>query len=776
MASLERIECGVGNVGMEGVDADGQRVSLEDFREVIGLLERAGESSLRRLDRTLELIEENFEGLRARLRERDMSSIGYRMCDIELPPMEVRPTEEEVEGTVNSFLRRIVEAGKIQLKQLSRELKEVREVVMENIVAATACEEEQVIESPKPKKMRDESGFVASMKRLWENKTPKLASIWRRNEEDRRLAKTQLGVARLEALDILGGSLGGEDASEAQAGAVISVTAESEGDTGMDVEEVAEATSARTTSSRKEKEEEEEEEGESYKSVSNEDLVSPGPPNAMSMGLTPLQSPPLLVLTPSTPIPIGPGGTVHQDQREVSASKTKGETSGGGILRTSVAIQPGEMESQLREGKMRVSKSAASANEDSPLPPRPIRRQTSERVQEAAKSGGDLERIGEDGERTPILKGGLEGGTPLDKDRLDIGENGFVRPERISHVKKSGLRSILHHSANRIPPPDQGAVSGAETGLVVGGESCGGSAGGSSNCGRQSRSSIAMSHLVRTPTNKGFCKMETEGRDRLRMGESPCRRYHKRLKLLPPVNPEESYILTDSEDERGGGAGTELKIAKTQKKIPLWARSMNWIPKMKEQRHVDPFSIFGDSCMFMDLEDVFQRPWYISTVARDNRIKSWQNDRLTSLNWSEDSLTSDELRQYKMRMNLYIDKSNEVYVTEPCFTPSPNPLANGAWNHINKQRINSGGTTVIRKALNLSIHRLNNNIPSKTASSKPNQTAPLNQQHGTETATTSNIENNNLENILSKPKITSKEDYPDLPHRPHIIDHSSFLL
>ncbi|KAJ1607201.1 hypothetical protein OIY81_1424 [Cryptosporidium canis] len=758
MASLERIECGAGSVGMDGVETDGQRVSLEDFREVVGLLERAGESSLRRLDRTLELIEENFEGLRERLRERDMSSLGYHMCDIELPPMEVRPTEEEVEDTVNGFLRRIVEAGKIQLKQLSRELREVREVVMESIVAETVCEEEQIIESPKPKKMRDESGFVASMKRLWENKTPKLASIWRRNEESRRMARAQLGVARLEALDILGGNLDGEDAEETpQAEAVTSVIAESEGDMGMEEEE--EEAVVETTSARKKEE--------SYKSVSNEDLVSPGPPNAMSMGLTPLQSPPLLALTPSTPIPIGPGATAHQGQRDVSSSKTKSGTSGGGgILRTSVVIQPGEMESQLREGKERVSKSAASANEDSPLPPRPIRRQTSERTQETVRSGDGLERIEEDGERTPVLKGGLEGGTPLDKDRLDMGENGFVRPERISHVKKSGLRSILHHSANRIPPPDQ-----------TGGESCGGSAGGSGNCGRQSRGSIAMSHLVRTPTNKGFCKMETEGRDRLRMGESPCRRYHKRLKLLPPVNPEESYVLTDSEDEQGGGAGTELKIAKTQKKIPLWARSMNWIPKMKEQRHVDPFSIFGDSCMFMDLEDVFQRPWYISTVARDNRIKSWQNDRLTSLNWSEDSLTSDELRQYKMRMNLYIDKSNEVYVTEPCFTPSPNPLANGAWNHINKQRINSGGTTVIRKALNLSIHRLNNNIPSKTTSSKPSQAAPLSQLHSSETTTTSNIENNNLQNILSKPKIASKEDDPDLPHRPHIIDNnSSFLL
>ena len=211
----------------------------------------------------------------------------------------------------------------------------------------------------------------------------------------------------------------------------------------------------------------------------------------------------------------------------------------------------------------------------------------------------------------------------------------------------------------------------------------------------------------------------------MRLGESPCRRYHKRLKLLPPVNPEDCYVLTDSEDELNSGSSGALgegRPPKAPKKIPLWARSMNWIPKMKEQRNVDPFSIFGDSCMFMDLEDVFQRPWYISTVARENRVKSWQHDRLTSLNWSEDSLTSDELRQYKARMNFYIDKSSQVYVTEPCFTPSPNPLANGAWNHIHKQRINSGSTTVVRKALNLSIHRLGGPGSSKVQAVGSNST------------------------------------------------------
>ncbi|OII73213.1 uncharacterized protein cubi_02445 [Cryptosporidium ubiquitum] len=777
MADLERSGKGVDCREIGGMEV----ATLEDLRKMIGLLERAKESSLKRLDRAFSLMEKNFEGLKARFNEGDLSFLDYRMCDVDLPEMEVDPTEEEINDVVNGFLRRVVEAGKIQLKQLKRELSEVKEVTESIVASKVSGEDEQILESPKPKKTKDESGFVASMKRLWENKTPKLSSIWRRNEESKNPVGTKLGITKLDNMNILDGLLAKSDA-------------ERDVDIKVEVNSIVESAPETKTemTSRKEP---------SFKSISNEDVISPGPPNAiMSMGLSPLQSPPLLALTPSTPIPIVPTAVSHQTQREGVVGGEGGERGGGGgcggggrgssiskvqgevlseeIIRTSVAIGSGEVENHAVVGKERVSKSTTNANEDSPLPPRPIRRQTSERIQEKG-----IEEITE-GEQTPVLKGGLEG-TPLDKNRVEMGENGFVRPERISHVKKSGLRSILHHSANRVPP-GQSIASGT-------GENNNGS-GGSSNTIRQSRGSTAFGHLVKTPINKGFCSSETEGKDKLRIGESPCRRYHKRLKLLPPVNPDECYVLTDSEDEQqgcgteGGGSGG-LKTTKIQKKIPLWARSMNWIPKMKEQRNVDPFSIFGDSCMFMDLEDVFQRPWYISTVARDNRIKSWQNDRVTSLNWSEDSLTSDELRQYKVRMNLYIDKSNEVYVTEPCFTPSPNPLANGAWNHINKQRINSGNTTVIRKALNLSIHRFNNSISSKlaslnnsslqvhaplasssSASSKLSETTSLNNLQDDEN---SNIENNNIANFLSKPKNSSK-DAPDTLHPP-IISNSSFL-
>lgn len=744
---------------------------LEDFKKVITLLEKAKGSSLRRLDKTYLLMEENLEGLKARISGGNLSCLDYRMCDVDLPQMEVDPTEEEINDVVNGFLRRVVETGKIQLRQLKRELSQVKEVTESIVLSVTSAEDEQIFESPKPKKTKDENGFVASMKRLWENKTPKLSSIWRRNEESKKQARVKLGVSKLDMMNILDGLLTKSDLEKACSDMDVEIEAV--------VNPVME-TKTETTSSRKDP---------SFKSISNEDVMSPEPPNTiMSMGLSPLQSPPLLALTPSTPIPIIPAMSSHKaqggeerEEKESSVSKTREREASteGRILRTSVVIGSSGIENHALGTKERVSKSITSANEDSPLPPRPIRRQTSERIQE----NGTVEKITE-GEQTPVLKGGLEG-TPLDKNRVEMGENGFVRPERISYVKKSGLRSILHHSANRVPP-DQVMNSG--TGAGENNSGCG----GNSNTIRQSRGSTTTSHLVKTPINKGFCNMETEGKDKLRIGESPCRRYHKRLKLLPPVNPDECYVLTDSEDEQqgcgtGGGGCGNGKIAKVQKKIPLWARSMNWIPKMKEQRNVDPFSIFGDSCMFMDLEDVFQRPWYISTVARDNRIKSWQNDRLTSLNWSEDSLTSDELRQYKMRMNLYIDKSNEVYVTEPCFTPSPNPLANGAWNHINKQRINTGNTTVIRKALNLSIHRFNSSISSKltslnnstlpapftsssTSLSKLGETTSLNHIQDDEN---SNIENNNIANFLLKPKSSSKDGLNTL--HPPVASNSSFL-
>ncbi|KAH8584382.1 large low complexity [Cryptosporidium sp. chipmunk genotype I] len=819
VTELERSEEGKGSRESGNVEA----LALDDFKKIIGLLEKARESSLKRLDKTLSLIEENFEGIGKILGKGDLSCLHYRMCDVDLPEMEVDPTEEEINDVVNGFLSKVVETGRIQLRQLKRELSEVKEVA-ENILVFEASEDRQTFESPKPKKVKDESGFVASMKRLWENKTPKLSSIWRRNEESKNLAVTRLGVSRLDKLDILDGFLSKEDDvekngaglevemennveadTEIEAGTEAMIQAETEVEvatgTEVDMEPTIETETEVMTSTRKEP---------SFKSVSNEDMVSPEPPNAIiSMGSSPLQSPPLLALTPSTPIPIVPAAVSHQAHGGAAKNSTtkvqEGEVSAGvGILRTSVVIGSREIESHTVGGKERTSKSTVNVNEDSPLPPRPIRRQTAEKIQEKIEEKGGENRVDEitdEGEQTPILKGGLER-TPVDKNRVEgMGENDFVRPEKISHVKKSGLRSILHHSANRIPP-DQAMAPGLGTGAGVGdvagaGENNNTANRGSSNTIRHSRGSTATSHLVKTPINKGFCKMETEGKDKLRIGESPCRRYHKRLKLLPPVNPEECYLLTDSEDEQqgcgvGGAGGGELKITKAQKKIPLWARSMNWIPKMKEQRNVDPFSIFGDSCMFMDLEDVFQRPWYISTIARDNRIKSWQNDRLTSLNWSEDSLTSDELRQYKMRMNLYIDKSNEVYVTEPCFTPSPNPLVNGAWNHINKQRINSGGTTVIRKALNLSIHRFNGSISNKpnssippaplapsssASSSKPSETTLNHHLQVEENSSVSNIENNNITNFLSKP-VNSSKDCPNAAHYHNhhpIIGNSSFL-
>ncbi|KAK9172145.1 Inner centromere protein ARK-binding domain containing protein [Cryptosporidium meleagridis] len=790
-------------------------LALGDFKKVIGLLEKAKESSIRRLDRTLLLIEENFEEVSKRLTQDDLSCLDYRMCDVDLPEMEVDPTEEEINNTVNCFLSKLVETGKIQLRQLKRELSEVKEVT-ENILVSEVNEEEnkQIFDSPKPKKVKDESGFVASMKRLWENKTPKLSSIWRRNEESKNRIVNRLGVSKLDKLNIVDDFLSKkydtekkdgvsldiemESVVEAEAdvdpetGFGVEIEIEGNGETEVEMEQNIETETEVMTSARNKT---------SFKSISNKDVISPKPPNAiLSMGgSSPLQSPPLLVLTPSTPVPIVPTAISQQAQGgETRNSITKvqaGETSAGtGILRNSVDIGSGEIENHTIEGKERASKSTTNANEDSPLPPRPIRRQTSEKTQE--KEENRVEEVVE-GEQTPILKGELEG-TPIDQKRAEeVGENDFVRPERISHVKKSGLRSILHHSANRTPLDQTMASSGFGTGPGGGaGENNNTANRGSTNTIRQSRGSTAANNLVKTPINKGFCKMETEGKDKLRIGESPCRRYHKRLKLLPPVNPDECYVLTDSEDEQqncvaGGNGGGELKMTKAQKKIPLWARSMNWIPKMKEQRNVDPFSIFGDSCMFMDLEDVFQRPWYISTIARDNRIKSWQNDRLTSLNWSEDSLTSDELRQYKIRMNLYIDKSNEVYVTEPCFTPSPNPLANGAWNHINKQRINSGGTTVIRKALNLSIHRLSNSISNKPNSSIPSaHLAPssssasssklgetiLNLPQADKNSSISNIENNNIANFLSKP-INSSKDCPNTTHQHsnHIIGNSSFF-
>ncbi|KAK6588154.1 hypothetical protein RS030_71133 [Cryptosporidium xiaoi] len=732
---------------------------MKNLENILNLIEDAKKSSFERLNETLSRIEKNYENNLSKYEE-GFISLDYKMFDIDIPEMEVNPTENEISRNIINFLSEFVDRNKSKSNKINNSNDSCCTENKNNI--------KDICLSPAPKRTRneeEESSFVASIIRLWENKTPKISSIWRKNK-DEKFGTKRFGVSKMESLNIvsidkvkvsemetsdeylgmfkdsnnkgnkhstnLGDVIYNEKENSNIEDCIIDNNTNDENK--MKVDENLNLTLNKS----------------SIKTTKNMEFGTESEykeKHSISIGLSPIQSPPLLALTPSTPVPIIQNTKMGHTNVEMTCSietvKTV-ENNPTPICSSVNLLGDGEIKESESKRKTCDDKNSNSGDntnngeinnndnevndnndqdgdnddeheskrnfvsiEDSPLPPKPIRRLTGDKEKEIKHNNTIKEDKTYECEQTPVLKGGNLEGTPkemnisnkvdsrIEEDGENDGKTDFARPERLSYIKRSGLRSILNHSANRVFKENHiGSGPGSASG---------------------SRSF----HLVKTPTGKyGFYKCEVEGKDKqqkLGIGESPCRRYHKRLKLLPPINPEECYELTDSEDDTNNqiGVNGESKVNRTQKRIPLWARSMNWIPKMKEQRNVDPFSIFGDSCMFMDLEDVFQRPLYISTVARDNRIKSWQNDRVTSLNWSEDSLTSDELKQYKLRMNYYIDKSSEVYVTEPCFTPSPNPMVNGAWNHINKQRINSGGTTVIRKALNLSVHRLNSNNSQK---------------------------------------------------------------
>ncbi|KAH8739092.1 hypothetical protein FG386_000959 [Cryptosporidium ryanae] len=731
-----------------------------DLKSILDLIEEAKKSSFERLDKTVDRIEENYE-TNVKKYEKGFIDLDYKMFDIDIPEMRVYPTEDEINKRIIHFLSGFVDYN-MGINNKTKNPVECDDT--ENIDKSNVNDK---CVSPAPKRTRgeeEESSFVASIIRLWENKTPKISSIWRKNKnvKDDKLELRSLGISKIESLNIVSTDktrvsqvenreevkriIGdNNDKNKVKLEKYMSID---DHENNVKTNDESEMNSELSELSPKTKNIE--------FSVEKEHKAK----DSISISLSPTQSPPLLALTPSTPVPIIQNAkasitsaergtcsletvkTIRNNPTPTCSSMSLMENSNietlGNERKTfcdnnnengGSDINKNETDNDKDESE---SKGNSVSMEDSPLAPKPIRRLTGDKDKGIKKMSNNKEDKANECEQTPILKGGNLEGTPkemsvrgnkvdsrMDDDGTNDGKTDFARPERLSCIKRSGLRSILNHSANRVLKENQ-----------VGSGPGPGSASGSRSF-----------HLVKTPTGKyGLCKYGIEGKDKqqkLGLGESPCRRYHKRLKLLPPVNPEECYELTDSEDDdTNNQIGVNgQKVNKTQKRIPLWARSMNWIPKIKEQRNVDPFSIFGDSCMFMDLEDVFQRPLYISTVARDNRIKSWQNDRVTSLNWSEDSLTSDELRKYKLKMNYYIDKSSEVYVTEPCFTPSPNPMVNGAWNHINKQRINSGGTTVIRKALNLSVHRLNCSSSQKPRSQ--NNSCSLDY----------NSENNNISNV-----------------------------
>ncbi|EEA07980.1 uncharacterized protein CMU_031210 [Cryptosporidium muris RN66] len=683
-----------------------QRVE-SGFKKLLNSMEIAKVNSIKRLEKITEKLTENIPLCIEKIRNSD-GKFDYTIADIDLPDIIIEPNDEYMEHLLKECYMDIICSG---ITGYIEDAKSTETVAIDD----TSCNDETVnIEklfcnkameleknngniqvddyhfSPNVKPTKDEVGFVASMKRLWENKTPKVRNLWQDkkdsliNNDDKTLPN------KLVKVDISPLYIGGNMSnimSNTNNYFDVNIQDNKDKEYMDDIEDNIEDDGRGFQS----------EQSSIVKSICSvscdRDVTSPGYTNVLTTELSPAQSPPLLVMTPETPVPLVKSiPSTSQRTIQVLDSSAKTECKVNTIEDTNKSIESSNL-----------------VNEDSPLPPRPIRRLTNDQIssqeekvienmtgnltenearQSSQYAGCDiiLRDKSIQGEKTPVLSTISEECSRDTKEDIKVEDSdvnnsiGFLRPERISYVKRSGLRSMLHHSAQRINLENNSSTL--------------------TNSENLSRNSISC--LVKTPPNyKGMSNMKIK-----RTGDSPCRRYHKRLKLISQKNIEENYELTDSEDDEKKSNGKTTN--KCPKKVPIWARSVNWIPQIQKQRHIDPFSIFGDSCMFMDLEDVFQRTWYISTVARDNRIKAWQSDRVSSLNWSDDSLTSDELKRYKLQMGFYIDKSNEVYVTEPCYTPSPNPTTKGAWNHINKQRITNGGTTVIRKALNLSIHRKSN--------------------------------------------------------------------
>jgi hypothetical protein len=111
----------------------------------------------------------------------------------------------------------------------------------------------------------------------------------------------------------------------------------------------------------------------------------------------------------------------------------------------------------------------------------------------------------------------------------------------------------------------------------------------------------------------------------------------------PPVPDEESYPLTDSEDEYSDCSDSDSRAMKKEKLVPDWARPEKlsyWLHYQytSGDPKLDPDYIFGDfSGQTCDLEEVFG-----GTKDRYKR-------RGSSGNWTADRLTEREKHDFKRR-------------------------------------------------------------------------------------------------------------------------------
>eukprot|EP00916_Digyalum_oweni_P014379 GHVL01023614.1.p1 GENE.GHVL01023614.1~~GHVL01023614.1.p1 ORF type:complete len:516 (-),score=106.73 GHVL01023614.1:149-1696(-) len=120
---------------------------------------------------------------------------------------------------------------------------------------------------------------------------------------------------------------------------------------------------------------------------------------------------------------------------------------------------------------------------------------------------------------------------------------------------------------------------------------------------------------------------------------------------LTSVNDEDQYEMSDEEDMDLSDREADEK--RRGKRIPEWSKKENVMKAYKQQKSVNPDSIFGISIAKPHLEQIFPN-------------NQWQNTqrvqhRRDSLNWANDRLTRQEIGEYESRMGFTRRVEHLVY-------------------------------------------------------------------------------------------------------------------
>lgn len=111
---------------------------------------------------------------------------------------------------------------------------------------------------------------------------------------------------------------------------------------------------------------------------------------------------------------------------------------------------------------------------------------------------------------------------------------------------------------------------------------------------------------------------------------------------LPSPRPEDNYEISDQGDDSEPDDEAEAR-RRAKKTVPKWCG--NYLELLQKQANTDPDTIFGSKVPHCSLDDVFRNEHY--ELAKKKRPK---RNRGSSGDWRKDTLSKNEVKNYKQKM------------------------------------------------------------------------------------------------------------------------------